>query len=150
MSLKGILSKYLFDGNSGKSNLSDQEMDDYVENEVVKINEDDVEIVLANEEAINKKFSGAMSLAKYTELGKIMIAMIKDFKNGVYPHVPWFTIATMVLALVYLLNPFDLIPDFIPGIGYVDDLSVLAIGTGWIESDLHKYLDFKIQEGKGI
>ncbi len=149
MSFKGILSRLYFNpGNRDDSTT--EEYEEYMEEEVVKINDEDVEIVLDNEEAINKKFSGANTLAKFAELGKIMVAMLKDVKNGIYPEIPWFTIATAVLALLYVLNPFDLIPDFIPGIGYIDDVSVMAIGVGWIESDLHKYLDWKIKEGKGL
>ena len=146
MSFKGIFSKKNFNPGNRDSGVTE----DYLEEEVAKINDDDVEIVLQNEEEINKKFSGANSLSKYAELGKIMIGMLKDIKNRVYPEIPWFTIATIVLALLYVLNPFDIIPDFIPGIGYTDDVSVLAVGTGWIESDLHKYLDWKIKEGKGL
>ncbi|WP_271392569.1 YkvA family protein [Aequorivita sinensis] len=146
MSFKGIFSKKNFNPGNRDSGVTE----DYLEEKVAKINDDDVEIVLQNEEEINKKFSGANSLSKYAELGKIMIGMLKDIKNRVYPEIPWFTIATIVLALLYVLNPFDIIPDFIPGIGYIDDVSVLAIGTGWIESDLHKYLDWKIKEGKGL
>ena len=146
MSLKGILSKTYSNSDNRESGTTEE----YLEQEVTKIKGDDVEIVLENEEAINKKFSGANTLSKYKELGKVMIGMLKDLKNGVYPEMPWFTIATVVLALLYVLNPFDVIPDFIPGLGYIDDLSVLAIGTGWIESDLHKYLDWKIKEGKGL
>ncbi|HLW31055.1 MAG TPA: YkvA family protein [Aequorivita sp.] len=145
MSFKGILRTYFNSGNSD-SGVSEE----YMEEEVLKIREEDVEIVMENEEAINKKFSGENSLAKYAELGKIMVGMLKDFKNGVYPQVPWFTIATMVLVLIYLLNPFDLIPDFIPGIGYIDDVAIMGIGVGWVESDLHSYLDWKIKEGKGL
>tara|TARA_R110000751_G_scaffold4227_6_gene20656 strand:+ start:254020 stop:254457 length:438 start_codon:yes stop_codon:yes gene_type:complete len=145
MSFKGILSKMYF--NPANRDTGTKE---YMEEEVTKIEDDDVEVVLENEEAINKKFSGANSLSKYAELGKIMVGMLKDVKNSVYPHVPWFTIATIVLALLYVLNPFDIIPDFIPGIGFIDDVSVLAIGVGWIETDLHKYLDWKIKEGKGL
>ena len=153
MSLKGILSEYLKSGDREESlenNNTHKSTNNYMEEEVIKIKGEDVDVVLENEEAINKKFSGQMTLAKYGELGKIMIGMLKDVKNGIYPEVPWFTIATVVLALLYLLNPLDIIPDFIPGFGYIDDLSVLAIGTGWIESDLHKYLDWKIKEGKGL
>ncbi len=146
MSLKGIFSNLYF--NPG--NREDGVPEEYVNEEVAKIKEDDVEIVLENETAINKKFSGANSLSKFAELGKIMIAMLKDVKNGIYPQVPWFTIATVIMALLYTLNPMDIIPDFIPGIGYIDDLAVLSIGMGWIESDLHRYLDWKIKEGKGI
>ena len=150
MSLKGSLSRYFNPGNREEGTTDNSRVKHHMEEEVIKIKDEDVEVVLENEEAINKKFSGEMTLSKYAELGQIMIGMLKDIKNGVYPEVPWFTIATVVLALLYLLNPLDLIPDFIPGIGYIDDLAVLAIGTGWIESDLHKYLDWKIKEGKGI
>lgn len=160
MSFKGILSRYFNPGNREDSTEdtfintnnteNTKEYQEYMEEEVVKVKEGDIEIVLENEEAISKKFSGANTLAKYAELGKIMILMIKDVKNNVYKEIPWFTIATVVLALLYVFNPLDIIPDFIPGIGYIDDLSVLGISVGWIESDLHKYLDWKIEEGKGV
>lgn len=144
MALKGILSN-LFKSDSQNSGVSEE----YVEGEVAKIKEEDVEIVMENEAAINKKFSSS-SLSKYAELGKILIGMLKDVKNGIYPQIPWYTIATVVLALLYILNPLDIIPDFIPGLGYIDDMAVLSIGVGWIESDLHRYLDWKIEQGKGI
>ncbi|MBT0607350.1 YkvA family protein [Aequorivita echinoideorum] len=151
MSFKGILSQLYFNpGNRDTASKNNEISEEYVEGEVAKIRDEDVEIVMDNEEAINKKFSGANSLSKYAELGKILVGMLKDVKNGVYPNVPWFTIATVVLALLYILNPMDIIPDFIPGIGYIDDIAVLTIGVGWIESDLHRYLDWKIKEGKGI
>lgn len=146
MSLKGIFSKSNFNPGNRDSGVSEE----YVEEEIVKIKGEDVEIVIENEDTINKKFSGSNSLSKYAELGKIMIGMLKDVKNGIYPQVPWFTIATVVMALLYVLNPMDIIPDFIPGVGYIDDMAVLSLGVGWIESDLHRYLDWKIQKGKGI
>lgn len=118
--------------------------DDYVEEKVTQINVDDIEIVMDNEEAISKKLSNASPLRKFVELGKIMFAMLKDFKNGNYPHVPWFTVASIAFALLYVFNPFDLVPDFIPGVGYIDDLAVMSIGMGWIETDLHKYLDWRL------
>ena len=77
-----------------------------------------------------------------------MFAMLKDVKKGTYPNVPWFTIASIAVALLYVFNPFDLVPDFIPGVGYIDDLAVLSIGMGWIETDLHKYLDWRLAEGE--
>lgn len=146
MSLKGIFSKSNYNPGNRDSGVSEE----YVEEEIVKIKGEDVEIVIENEDAINKKFSGSNSLSKYAELGKIMIGMLKDVKNGIYPQVPWFTIATVVMALLYILNPLDIIPDFIPGLGYIDDMAVLSLGVGWIESDLHRYLDWKIQKGKEI
>lgn len=123
-------------------------VNDTFEDEVVKIDDDDIEVLLENEEAVEKKLSGVNSLTKYLEIGKIMFGMIKDIKRGAYTNVPWFTIATIVMALLYVLNPMDLVPDFIPGIGYLDDLAIFSIGIGWIESDIHNYLDWKIDQTK--
>lgn len=122
--------------------------EDFVEEKVTKINEEDIDLVMDNEEAISKKLSNASPLRKYKELGKIMFAMLKDVKKGTYPNVPWFTIASIAVALLYVFNPFDLVPDFIPGVGYIDDLAVLSISMGWIETDLHKYLDWRLAEGE--
>jgi len=124
--------------------------EEYAENEVEKIKEEDVEIIIGKEENIDKKFSGSNSLKKYVELGKIMMQMLKDTKKGSYKNVPWFTIATIVMAFLYILNPMDLVPDFIPGLGYIDDVAILTLGVGWIESDLHRYLDWKVEKGEGI
>lgn len=115
-----------------------------VREDVEKISEEDVEIVMDKEKQIEKKLSGSASLKKYLELGQLMMAMIKDTSSGKYKQVPWFTIATIAMALLYVLNPLDLIPDFIPGLGYLDDVTVLGIGLGWVESDLHRYLDWKL------
>ena len=79
-----------------------------------------------------------------------MISMLKDVKNGSYKNIPWFTIATIVMAFLYILNPMDIVPDFIPGIGYIDDVAILTMGVGWIESDLHRYLDWRMENNLGI
>ncbi len=128
------------------SNVSE----DYFENETSKIDDEDVELVMDNEESISKKLSNAPPLRKFVELGKIMFEMLKDFKNGKYSEVPWFTIASIAVTLLYVLNPLDIVPDFIPGIGYIDDLAVMSISMGWIETDLHKYLDWRLEEGDKI
>ena len=77
---------------------------------------------------------------------KIDDVYMEDKKRGAYTSVPWFVIATIVMALLYILNPLDVVPDFIPGVGYIDDLAVLSLGMGWIETDIHKYLDWKLSE----
>ncbi len=128
-------------------NIVEKKIDDvYMDEKVSEINDDDIEILLDNEEQVSKKLAGANSLSKYVEIGKIMFGMVKDMKRGAYTNVPWFVIGTIVMALLYILNPMDLVPDFIPGVGYIDDLAVLSVGMGWIETDIHKYLDWKLSE----
>ncbi len=120
--------------------------DTFVEKQGKKMDEKDLSEVLENEKQIDNKLANSGMLEKYTELGKLMLNMLKDYRKGIYNQVPWFTIASIVFALLYVLNPFDIVPDFIPGLGYIDDLGVITIAMRFIESDLHKYLDWKLEE----
>jgi uncharacterized membrane protein YkvA (DUF1232 family) len=44
------------------------------------------------------------------------------------PRVPWYAKAVAVVVVGYALSPIDLIPDFIPVLGYLDDLILLPLG----------------------
>lgn len=118
---------------------------DYVSDSIIKIKENDVDVVMGNQEEISNKLVNVNVLKKYSELGKVMLGMLTDYRKGIYSKVPWFTIATIAFSFLYILNPFDIIPDFIPLIGYIDDLAVLSFGLRFIETDLHNYLDWKLE-----
>lgn len=45
-----------------------------------------------------------------------------------HPQVPWYAKALALLVVGYALSPIDLIPDFIPVLGYLDDLVVVPLG----------------------
>jgi uncharacterized membrane protein YkvA (DUF1232 family) len=49
------------------------------------------------------------------------------------PRVPWYDKAVAGLVVAYVLSPIDLIPDFIPILGYVDDLIILPLGLFLVE-----------------
>jgi uncharacterized membrane protein YkvA (DUF1232 family) len=44
------------------------------------------------------------------------------------PRVPWYAKLLIACVIGYVLSPIDLIPDFIPILGYVDDLILVPIG----------------------
>lgn len=44
---------------------------------------------------------------------------------------PWTVKAILILAIVYLLSPFDLVPDWIVGLGLLDDLVIVSLLVGW-------------------
>jgi uncharacterized membrane protein YkvA (DUF1232 family) len=44
------------------------------------------------------------------------------------PRVPWHAKALAALTVAYALSPIDLIPDFIPVLGYLDDLLLVPLG----------------------
>ncbi len=44
------------------------------------------------------------------------------------PRVPWYAKAVAGLVAAYALSPIDLVPDFIPVLGYLDDLLLVPLG----------------------
>ncbi|WP_373057090.1 YkvA family protein [Zunongwangia sp. H14] len=126
-----------------KMNEIDEE---YVKSGVAQIKDGDVEVAANSQKEVSEKILNSGMLKKYSEIVKLMFGMLQDYRKGVYSGVPWFTIAAISFAVLYILNPMDIVPDFIPGLGYVDDFAVMTIGLRFIESDLHKYLDWKLAE----
>jgi uncharacterized membrane protein YkvA (DUF1232 family) len=52
-------------------------------------------------------------------------ALYLVFKDG---RTHWYVKAFLILVVAYALSPIDLIPDFIPVIGYLDDLIIVGAG----------------------
>lgn len=129
-------------------NLKKKINDEYLTTEVTKIKDGDLDLVVKNQDEIDRKMAGSARLKKFAELGNILFGMVKDYKNGNYKAAPWFTIAAIAVALLYVLNPLDFIPDFIPGLGYIDDFLLFVVALRFVETDVHSYLDWKIEEGK--
>lgn len=122
--------------------------EEYLKKGVAQVKDGDVEIAAKNQEQIEDKIANSGALRKYAELGKLMFAMLNDYRSGIYRNIPWFTIASIAFTVLYVLNPFDLMPDFLPGIGYIDDFAVMTVTLRFIETDLHKYLDWKLEDNE--
>jgi uncharacterized membrane protein YkvA (DUF1232 family) len=49
-----------------------------------------------------------------------------------HPAAPgWLKLGTALIAL-YVLSPIDLVPDFLPGIGFIDDLVLVPLAIRWL------------------
>jgi len=74
---------------------------------------------------------------------KAMVSCVRDYWTGTYREIPWKSIAAMTGAIVYFVSPIDVIPDFIPLIGYVDDAAVISLALKWVADDLAAYRRWK-------
>lgn len=69
--------------------------------------------------------------------------MIKAYSTKEYQKVPWKTLLLAVAGIIYFVSPLDLIPDFIPVIGYLDDISVLLWIANSAKSDLEDFEEWE-------
>ncbi|WP_203298920.1 YkvA family protein [Marinobacter sediminum] len=112
-----------------------------------KVHRADLETLLERQRAIEEKVKGSGKLSRFSADIKLMFAMIRDYWHGNYRSVPWKTIAAIAGALLYVLNPLDVIPDLILGFGFIDDAGVVALCLKLVESDLHRYAAWKEHQG---
>jgi len=62
---------------------------------------------------------------KTKKLKKDIFALYLAYKD---PRVLWYAKAFIALVIGYAISPIDLIPDFIPVLGYLDDLILIPLG----------------------
>ena len=84
-----------------------------------------------------KKFSEVQSEAV------LLINMVKDTVKGRYKGLGKKNVIMIVAGLLYLVNPMDIVPDFIFGIGFADDLGVLVYVISRLSEEIARYRQWK-------
>lgn len=100
---------------------------------------EDVDKVLEKEKELESKFRKQKKLNRFWNDFKVLFAMINDYYHGRYREVPWYVITAAGAALLYVLSPMDLILDFIPIGGYIDDAAVFLFCLNQIKGEVEKY-----------
>lgn len=91
------------------------------------------------DEAFRKASENKGKLEEVWNYLQLFFSISRDYINGKYRKVPKGSIIAIIGALIYFLSPIDLIPDFIPVIGYIDDIFVLGLVFSQVKSDLEEY-----------
>lgn len=110
--------------------------EDYIEENADRIKDKDIDKVFENEHVIKDKLK---HLYKIKDKIRLLFQLLKDYRSKKYTATPWLSIASIIFALLYVLNPLDIIPDFIPLVGYIDDASVLAFTLKMIGNEVEDY-----------
>lgn len=78
----------------------------------------------------------------------VIIRMIKSIlrKNGYKPELK--NVILPGLMLLYIFSPIDLIPEWIPVIGVLDDLAVLALAIPMLTSEAERFIEWEASKNK--
>ena len=78
---------------------------------------------------------------------KLLLPLVRDYWKGTYRAVSFRSIVIFLVGLAYIISPIDLIPDYIIGLGQIDDVAILGLSLYFLEKDLLKYKDWKNGNG---
>jgi uncharacterized membrane protein YkvA (DUF1232 family) len=68
-----------------------------------------------------------------------LLRIVKSWRAGRYREVPWRTVVLSTAAILYFLDPLDVVPDIIPVFGFIDDAAMIAWVMTAIRSDVSKF-----------
>jgi len=74
---------------------------------------------------------------------RLLLDLVEDYWEGRYRRVPWYSLGVSVLAMLYFLSPSDVVPDWLPLVGQLDDVAAVAIALRLLRNDLRKYCEFR-------
>ena len=88
---------------------------------------------------VEEKLASVPKAGEYLADVPRMISLLKDYIQKDYMDVPKSTLIMIVAALLYLVNPRDIIPDRYLGIGLLDDAAVVAACIALTKKELGEY-----------
>jgi uncharacterized membrane protein YkvA (DUF1232 family) len=68
---------------------------------------------------------------------------VRAFISGEYRDISTNTVISGLAVLLYVLSPIDLIPDFIPVIGFLDDLSLISWFLGKFQGEITRFREWE-------
>ena len=101
-------------------------------------------------ERLEKKLKLMPVIGKQVSDIACMVSLVRSYIKKEYTDIPIGTIVSIVSTLIYIISPIDLIPDFIPGVGIIDDMALLAWVLISIHSDVEEYRKWRIDNNKQI
>jgi uncharacterized membrane protein YkvA (DUF1232 family) len=123
--------------------MSEETREKFIKEGARKVTAKDFMKVIGKGGEIQNRFRRRGPLSRFVEDGRLMVSFVKDYWAGRYRKVPYGVIAAVVFVLLYVFDPLDVMPDFIPFIGALDDAAVVGASLMFLERDLFKYRDWK-------
>jgi len=102
---------------------------------------DDAKKLVAS--AAKKADEHSLDLGEAFEGLEALLRLIWAYAKGEYRDLPTKTMVAAAAAVVYFVNPVDLIPDVIPGVGYVDDAAVVFFVIKAISHDVERFREWE-------
>ena len=81
-----------------------------------------------------------VKIATVKEKFSVLARLIKAYALGHYRQIPWKSILIVVAAIIYFINPIDILPDVIPITGFTDDFGVLLWVYSNLSGEIEKFL----------
>ena len=78
---------------------------------------------------------------------RALIRLVVAYARGHYREIPGDSLVIVIAGLIYVVSPIDLIPDTIPGVGFLDDVSVIGCVLKTVRTALDSFREWEAGSG---
>ena len=72
-----------------------------------------------------------------------MLRLLRAYATKRYQEIPPENLLSVIVAVAYFVSPLDLIPDFVDGIGYLDDALIVRAVQRKVKTDLDRFMEWE-------
>ncbi len=102
--------------------------------------------VLVLNEVANKlasKESGDNKFKQVFDVARTLVRLVRNYISGSYRQVDTSTIVAGLAVLLYTLSPIDLVPDFVPVVGFLDDLALISWFVEKFQDEIRRFREWE-------
>jgi len=113
---------------------------------------------LNNPDKLNQLIDNAKNKAEYKKQGPLkevldslmaLFRLVRAYAKREYLEVPWQSLLLIVATILYFLLPTDVIPDWILGLGYIDDAALIGWTMNTVKSDIDGFREWESTKTDG-
>jgi len=109
-----------------------------------QLSNDKSKVLIRVQKGLKKAAENEGSLGNVWEKIQLLFSLAKDYSNGNYNNVSRSAIVAIIGSLLYFISPIDVIPDFIFGLGFIDDAFILGYVYKKVVKEIEKYQAWKL------
>jgi uncharacterized membrane protein YkvA (DUF1232 family) len=119
---------------------------DYFDKGTSKVDDEDLKNAAESAEKLKEKVKNSKNLSGLFDDLMLLSSLVKDYWKGRYRKIPYKAIAAIAFTILYVLNVVDLVPDFIPGLGLLDDATIVGLCLKMVSTDIEQYKIWKTSD----
>lgn len=95
------------------------------------------------DKARTKAISRKAPLAEVWDSLMACLRLLGAYASDQYKDIPWASLVSIIASVLYFVMPVDLIPDFILGLGLIDDAALLGWIISSVKSDIDNFIEWE-------
>ena len=135
----------------GKALLASADFTSYLHEKAQQFAPGDLQTLVAQSDAVRTRANAlGHTHPRLVRQNELALRMLQDHAAGQSPQIPYYTICLLAVAVLYFVDPLDVIPDWIPGVGTADDALVYELAFALARPGVERYCTWKGISTEGI